>query len=168
MSATRKLVLTSAVALALAGCMPKEHPDVEWMKAPKGYDPVDTEGLTLNKAGLDALTLKEADERDGYVESLQTPGTFKGQAKCQSGRGTGDLAHSEYGEYELNCDAGTILFDIELKYHLFTTRDVGKPVSANAYLDFTGTLVEFSYHDESKPRSIVAKVTVDDLSRISH
>jgi len=168
MSATPKLVLTSAVALVLAGCMPKEHPDVEWMKAPKGYDPIETEGLTFNKAGLDTLTLQEANERDTYVESLQTAGTFKGQAKCQSGRSTGDLAHSEYGEYELNCDAGTVLFDIELKYHLFTTRDAGKPLSANAYVNFAGTLVDFSYHDESKPRSIVAKVTVDDISRISH
>jgi hypothetical protein len=166
MSATSKLVLTSAVALALAGCVPKDHPEAEWMKPPKAYDPVETEGLTLNKAGLDALTLKESDEREAYVESLQTPGTFKGQAKCLSGRGTGDLDHSKWGEYELNCDAGQVLFDIEIKYHLFTTREAGKPVSANAYVNFAGTLVDFSYHDDSKPRSVVAKVTLTELSRI--
>jgi hypothetical protein len=165
MRATRALALTAVVAFVgfvPMGCLPKDHPEVEWMKPPKSYDPVATEGLTFNKAGLDALTLTDGDERDVYVKSLQTEGTFKGQAKCQSGAGTGDLEHSAWGDYELTCDAGTILFDIELKYHLFTSREVGKPLSATAYVEFAGTLVEFNYHDESKPRSITAKVQVDD------
>lgn len=168
MRATSTLVLTAALGLGLAACLPKDHPDAEWMKPPKSYDPIETEGLTFNKAGLDALTLKESgNERDAYVESLKAEGAFKGQAKCQSGAGTGDLEHSQWGDYELTCDAGTILFDIELKYHVFTTRAVGKPLSANAYVEFGGTLVEFDYHDESKPRSITAKVMVgEDLSRL--
>jgi hypothetical protein len=150
-----------------SACLPKKHPDVDWMKPPKSYDPVETEGLTFNKAGLDALTLKDGEERDAHVQSLQTEGTFKGQAKCQSGAGTGDLEHSEWGAYELTCDAGTILFDIELKYHLFTSREVGKPLSAGAFVEFGGTLVDFDYHDESKPRSVLAKVQVaDDLERL--
>ena len=161
-------VLICAMACPLAaGCMPEKHPEVEWMKPPAGYDPVNTEGLTFNKAGLDALTLKEGDERDAYIEQLKA-GEFKGQAKCQSGAGTGNLEHSQWGDYELACDAGTILFDIELKYHLFTNRETGKPLSANAYVEFGGKLVEFSFHDESKPRQITAKVQVgDDLRRIS-
>ncbi|PRQ07728.1 hypothetical protein [Enhygromyxa salina] len=167
MRATSALVLTAAVAFGLAACLPKDHPDVEWMKPPKSYDPVETEGLTFNKAGIDALTLTDGDERDAHITALQADGTFKGQAKCQSGAGTGDLEHSAWGDYELTCDAGTILFDIELKYHLFTSREVGKPLSANAYVEFGGTLVEFDYHDESKPRSITAKVKVgDDLKRL--
>jgi hypothetical protein len=152
--------------LLLTAC-PEKHPEPEWMKPPAAYDPITTEGLTLNKTGLDALTLKEGDEREAHVQSLMAPGTFKGQAKCQSGAGTGDLEHSKWGDYELTCDAGIILFDIELKYHLFTTREVGKPLSANAFVEFGGTLVEFDYHDESKPRSVTAKVQVaDDLRRI--
>jgi hypothetical protein len=136
------------------------------MKAPKAYDPIGTEGLTLNKAGVDALTLAENDERDAFIESLKGEGAYKGQAKCQSGSNTGDLEPSKWGEFQLSCDAGTILFDIELKYRLFTTRAAGKPLSANAYVEFSGTLVEFSYHDETKPRSITASVKVDELSRI--
>jgi hypothetical protein len=67
----------------------------------------------------------------------------------------------------LTCDAGTILFDIGLKYHLFTTRETGKPLSANAFVEFGGTLVEFDYHDESKPRTVTVKVQVgEDLRRI--
>jgi hypothetical protein len=153
--------------LSLLTACPEKHPDPEWMQPPKAYDPIATEGLTLNKSGLDALTLKEGDERDAHVQTLMAPGTFKGQAKCQSGAGTGDLEHSKWGDYELTCDAGTILFDISLKYHLFTTRETGKPLSANAFVEFGGTLVEFDYHDESKPRTVTAKVQVgEDLRRI--
>ena len=162
------LVLSATVGLALAGCMPKAHPDVEWMKPPKSYDPIGTEGLTLNKAGVDAFTLEEGDERDAYVTALQAEGAFKGQAKCQSGVSTGDLEPSKWGEYQLSCDAGTILFDIEVKYQLVTTREAGKPLSANAYVEFSGTLVEFSYHEDSKPRTISARVKVDEISRLSN
>jgi hypothetical protein len=150
----------------LTAC-PEKHPNPEWMQPPKAYDPITTEGLTLNKAGLDALTLKEGDDREAHVQTLMAPDTFKGQAKCQSGAGTGDLAHSKWGDYELTCDAGTIVFDIGLKYHLFTTRETGKPLSANAFVEFGGTLVEFDYHDESKPRTVTVKVQVgEDLRRI--
>src|SRR5690554_7889734 len=103
MRASSKLVLTLGLGLGLGltACLPNAHPDVDWMKPPKSYDPVAKEGLALNKAGVDALTLKEGDERDAFIESLQTEGTFKGQAQCQSGAGTGDLPHSEWGEYEI-------------------------------------------------------------------
>jgi hypothetical protein len=160
------VVLTAA--LSSAACVPKEHPDPDWLKPPESYDPVEAEGLTFNKAGVDALTLKEeGEERDAYVESLKGEGKFAGQAQCKSGAGTGTQAHSKYGEFELTCTAGTILFDIELTYHLFTSRATGKPLSANAYVEFGGTLVEFDYHDDSKPRQIVAKVEVgDDLRRL--
>jgi hypothetical protein len=159
-------LLAATLTLALAGCLPDKHPQVDWMKPPKGYDPINTEGLTLNKAGLDTLTLKEGDDRDAFIQSLHAEGAFKGQAKCQSGSNTGDLEGSQYGEFMLSCDAGTILFDIELKYRLYTTREAGKPLSANAYVEFSGTLVEFSYHDENKPREIAASVKLDQLSRI--
>jgi hypothetical protein len=161
------LVALSA-ALSLAACLPKEHPDPDWLKPPESYDPVETEGLTFNKAGVDALTLKEeGEERDAYVQTLMAKGKFAGQALCKSGAGTGTQAHSKYGDFELTCTAGTILFDIELTYHLFTSREHGKPLSANAYVEFGGTLVEFDYHDDSKPRQIVAKVEVgEDLRRL--
>lgn len=162
---TRVLAMLGLVGV-LTGC-PKAHPDVDWLKPPKSYDPVNNEALTLNKAAVDAFTLKEGEDRDNFVKSLQAEGAFKGQAKCQSGVGTGDLDISKYGEYQLTCNAGTILFDIELKYTLFTTRELGKPLSANAYVEFGGTLVDFSYQDESKPRSITALVEVDELSRLS-
>jgi hypothetical protein len=166
MRATSKLVLSSVVAFALAGCFPKEHPDVDWMKPPKGYDPAKTEGLTLNEAGVNALSMVEGDERSAHVEALSAEGKFKGQAKCQSGAGTGELDHSQWGEYELSCTTEAVWLEVGIKYHLFTTRELGKPLSANAYVDFTGTLVEFRYHDETKPRSITAMVKVDQITRI--
>lgn len=167
MRAISTLVLSAALGLVLGACVPKDHPEAEWMKAPKSYDPVNTEGLTLNKAGLDALTLEEGEAREAHIEGLMKEGEFKGQAKCKSGAGTGDLEHSKWGDYELTCDAGTVLFDIELKYHLFTKRETGKPLSANAHVGFGGTLVDFDYHDDSKPRSITAKVEVgDDIRRL--
>jgi hypothetical protein len=161
------LLATTVILAATTGCLPDKHPEVDWLKPPKSYDPINTEGLTLNKAGVDPLTLKEGDERDAYVESLQAAGAFKGQAKCQSGSNTGDFEESKWGEYKLACQAGVVLFDIELKYQLYTTREAGKPLSANSYVQFSGTLVEFSYHDGSKPRSISASVQVDEISRLS-
>ncbi|MFV8754067.1 hypothetical protein ACNOYE_26275 [Nannocystaceae bacterium ST9] len=160
-----------ATALSAAACVPKEHPDPDWLKPPKSYDPVGTEGLTFNKDGVDALTLKdEGEDRDAYVQTLMdAKGKFVGQAQCKSGAGTGTQAHSKYGEFELTCTAGTILFDIEVDYHLFTTRERGKPLSANAWVEFEGTLVEFDYHDDTKPRQIVAKVEVgDNLRRLEN
>ena len=167
MRALTPLVLSAGLGLALTACVPKEHPDADWLKPPKSYDPVETEGLTLNKAGVDTLTLKEDEERDAFVEGLKAEGVFKGQAKCRSGSKTGDLDHSKWGDYVLTCEAGTILFDITLEYYVYTSREVGKPLSANAYVEFGGTLVEFDYHDSSTPRSITAKVQVgDNLSRL--
>ena len=167
MRAITPLVFGAGLSLALGACVPKDHPDAEWMKAPKSYDPVETEGLTLNKAGVDALTLAEGDEREAFIKGIQAEGVFKGQAQCRSGAKTGDLEHSKWGDYILTCGAGTILFDIELQYYIYTSREVGKPLSANAYVDFGGTLVEFDYHDSSKPRSLTAKVQVgDNLTRI--
>jgi hypothetical protein len=154
--------------ISIVACLPKEHPDPDWLKPPDSYDPVGTEGLTLNKLGVDALTLVEkGDERDAHVQALMAPGKFAGQAQCKSGAGTGTQAHSKYGEFELTCTAGTILFDIEVAYNLFTSREHGKPLSANAFVEFGGTLVEFDYHDDTKPRQIVAKVEVgEDLRRL--
>ena len=164
MRATATLALAAA-ALTLVAC--KDNRQKELLDPPAAYDPVKTEGLTLNKSGLDALTLLEGEEREAHIETLMAEGTFKGQAMCKSGAGTGELEHSKWGGYVLTCEAGTILFDIELRYNLFTSREVGKPLSANAYVEFGGTLVEFEYQDESKPRSILAKVQVgDDLHRI--
>lgn len=166
MRGTASLALPILLSLASA-CVPKEHPDPDWLKPPDSYDPVGTAGLTFNKDGVDALTLTEGEQRDAHIQGLMTKGAFKGQAQCKSGAGTGTQAHSKYGDFELTCTAGTILFDIEVDYHLFTTREVGKPLSANAYVEFGGTLVEFDYHDDSKPRQIVAKVEVgDDLHRL--
>ena len=168
MRAPGAIVLVASLLVGLGACVPKEHPDGDFLKPPASYDPVETEGLTLGKAGVDKLTLLEGEEREAHIKDvLMAAGTFKGQAKCRSGSKTGDLDHSKWGEYALTCDAGTILFDIELKYTLYTSRDTGKPLSANAYVDFGGTLVDFDYHDSSTPRSITAKVQVDDtISRL--
>ncbi len=157
-----------ALAVPVMACVPKDHPDPDWLKPPESYDPIETAGLTLNKAGVDALTLKEeGEERDAYVQSLMAKDKFVGQAQCKSGAGTGSQEHSKYGEFELTCMTAPILFDIEVDFHLFTSRATGKPLSANAFVEFEGTLVEFDYHDDTKPRQIVAKVEVgDNLRRI--
>lgn len=160
------LSVSAGLVLGLGACDPKDRPGTKLLEPPASYDPVNTEGLTLGKAGVDKMTLLEGDEREAHIKDvLMAEGAFKGQAKCRSGSKTGNLDHSKWGEYALTCDAGTVLFDIELKYTLYTSRDAGKPLSANAYVEFGGTLVDFDYHDSSTPRSITAKVQVDDTIR---
>ncbi|MCA9685647.1 MAG: hypothetical protein KC457_25950 [Myxococcales bacterium] len=164
MRATPSLALAAALLLPLGACDDKK---TDLLAPPAGYDPVNTEGLTLNKAGMDALTLTEGDARDAHIEGLKAEGAFKGQALCKGGSGTGDMEDSQYGEYKLSCEAGTVLFDIELKYYLYTTKALGKPLKGGAYVDFTGTMVDFVYVDESKPRQMTATVTVgESISRI--
>lgn len=169
MRATTSLVLAVALFAPAAACKSNTHDKPEWLEAPESYDPVKTEGLTFNKKGLDELTLKEGEERDAYIEELKAAeGKFKGQAKCKGGSGTGDMEDSQHGEYKLTCDAGTILFDIELKYFLYTTKDKGRPLKANAHVEFGGTLVDFDYQDDSKPRSVTATVAVgENIERLN-
>lgn len=154
------LPLAAALWLSTA-CVPKDHSKPDWLEAPDSYDPVNKEGLTFNKAGLDKLTLLEGEERDAHVQSLMAEGAFVGQAQCKSGAHTRE-DQAEYGDYVLTCNAGTILFDIDVAYHVFTTRELGKPLSAGSYVEFTGTLVNFDYQDSAKPRHVVAMVKVGD------
>lgn len=163
MRANASLVLATALVASL-GCDSKKN---DLLAPPADYDPINTEGLTLNKAGMDALTLTEGDARDAHVEGLKAEGKFKGQAKCSGGSGTGDMEDSQYGEYKLSCEAGTILFDIELKYFLYTTKALGRPLKGGSFVEFGGTLVEFEFLDGSKPRRMTATVAVgEDIERL--
>ncbi|EDM75666.1 hypothetical protein PPSIR1_15720 [Plesiocystis pacifica SIR-1] len=162
MRATPSLVLAAPLlaALALTGACDDKKTDL--LAPPADYDPVATEGLTLNKAGVDALTLTEGDARDAHIEGLKAEGKFKGQAMCKGGSGTGDMEDSKFGEYKLTCDAGAIWLDVELKYYLYTTQALGRPLKGGAYVEFDGTLVEFDFQDGSKPRSMTATVSVGE------
>ncbi|NVB41173.1 hypothetical protein G6O69_25260 [Pseudenhygromyxa sp. WMMC2535] len=160
MRAAPPLVLAATLLLPLVACDKKPSDDL--LAPPEGYDPVETEGLTLNKAGMNALLPTEGDARAAHLEGLKAEGAFKGQAKCTGGSSTGDMEDSQYGEYKLTCDAGTVLYDIELKYYLYTTKALGRPLKGGAYVDFSGTLVDFEFIDESKPRKMTATVSVGE------
>lgn len=156
-------LVAGTLAVATAACE-QNKPDL--LGPPAGYDPVETKGLTLNKAGVDALTLTEGEAREAHIAGLKQGEAFRGQGQCQSGSYTGDMPVAEHGEYQLDCYAGTVLFDIELRYQLFTTADTGRPLKGGAYVDFTGRLVDLVYFESTNPRSITAKVVVGELERL--
>ncbi len=164
MRTSLSLICAATLVLSMVACDTKKN---DLLAPPAGYDPVETKGLTFNKAGLDALTLTEGEARDALVQELKAKGKFKGQAKCSGGSNTGDYEESKYGDYKLTCDAGTVLFDIELKYYLYTNRELGRPLKGGSFLEFSGTLVEFEFLDQDKPRKITATVQVDEnLTRL--
>ena len=159
-------VLVAFAALA-GGCVPKEGETPEFMKLPKGYDPVGAD-LTFNKERFEAFNMMEEAARDEHVKTLkETPGSFKGQAVLKSGAGLGEaMEDSKYGSYELSASTEAVLFEIPLDYSVFTTEEIGKPMARHKAIEFTGTLVEIDFQDESKPRKLTLKVKADNVNVI--
>lgn len=155
----------AAVLLAASACSPKADGQPDFMKLPESYDPVGAD-LTFNKKRLEEFNFLEPDERAAFIDELQNKkGSFKGQAVFKAGAGLGEnIAESKYGEWELNASTNDpVLYEIVIDYQIYTSKDVGRPLAPNKAIEFTGTIVEFDYQDENKPRRIDIKVKADEI-----
>ena len=47
-----------------------------------------------------------------------------------------------------------------------TTSAIGDAIAPNRAIEFTGTLLELDFYEESKPRKVVMKVAADTLAPI--
>jgi hypothetical protein len=161
-------LLTLAATLLLgSACLPGGDENPEWLKAPEAYQPV-TADLTFNKTNLEAFNMMNEEERDAHLEALKgKKGSFRGQAKSKTGAGLGEgMPDSKHGEYELNGTTEAILFEITIDYHIFTTTAIGDKIAPNRYVEFSGTLIDFEFYEDAKPRRIVMKVAADTLAPI--
>jgi len=155
-----------AVALlAISACENKPGGQPDFMKLPESYDPAGAD-LTFNKQRLEEFNFLDAEARQAFIEELEgKKGAFKGQAVFKAGAGLGEnIEESKYGEWELAATTkDPVLYEIIIDYDVYTTKDVGRPIAPNKAIEFTGTLVEFDYQDENKPRRIDIKVKADEI-----
>lgn len=161
------LLLSLAATLATAACVPEQHPEPEWMKHPKAYD-IQGADLTFNKERLEAFNFLDSDEQEKHIEALKAAkGEFRGMAVFKSGAGLGAaLEDAKYGDWELSASTDPVAYEITITYEIFTTKEKGKPLAPNRAIEFTGTLVDFDFQNESKPRSITIKVVADDVKPV--
>ncbi len=165
----RRLAPLALAAFSLsifAACPPSgDGSDPDWLKPPISYKPKEAD-LTFNEMRLSEFNMMNDEERAAHVETLKAAkGQYKGQALSKTGAGLGpNMPDSKYGEYELNAVTDAILFEISLDYKLYTSTEIGDKIAPNRAVEFTGTLVELEFQEESKPRKLVLKVVTDTLA----
>jgi hypothetical protein len=159
---------TVAGPLAAGGCIPDENKEPKWRQPPKAWDPKgDT--LTFGEKNLDAFNSMTSAEREAHLQALQSQaGSFKGQARFQRATELGDkMDDAALGNFEVYATVeDPVLFEITLEYHLFANEKIGGGFPPGAYIEFTGTLAEMSFQDESKPRKMEIKVKDVSLQRL--
>ncbi len=161
------LLALSLTAPLAAGCVPDKDKTPDWQKPPSSWNPVEGEGLTFNKKGLDAFNSLSQADRDKWIEQMKnTPGSFVGQAIYKQGSELGEkMDDYQHGTYEIVTELpDPILYEITLNYRLYTTPDKGKNFPPNAYIQFKGTLADLRYQSESKPRKIDLKIKADEIT----
>jgi hypothetical protein len=174
-AAVRTLAVSCSVLLAgisgltvVSGCIPDEDKQPKWQKPPKEWDPKgDT--LTFGEKNLDAFNSMTREDRDAHLEALKAKaGSFKGQARFQRLTELGEkMDDAEYGKYEVYATLDEpVLYEITVEYHLFAQDKIGDGFPPGTYVEFTGTLADFSFQDESKPRKIEIKVKDVELKRL--
>lgn len=153
------VALTCAAFLGVA-CIPDKNKEPEWQKPPKAFDPQGAE-LTFNKKQLEAFNAMSSSEREAHLQALRDkPGSFKGQATFQRATELGDsMDDIEHGRFEVYATLpDPVLYEITVEYTLFASEEIGKGLPPNTYIEFTGTLADLNYQDESKPRKMEIKV----------
>jgi hypothetical protein len=160
MRAALPAVALVCAAFAGTACLPDKAKEPEWQKPPKSFDPQEAE-LTFNKKQLEAFNAMSSSDREAHLQALQgKPGTFKGQATFQRatelGESMDDLEHGRFEVYATVPDP--VLYEITLEYQLFANEEIGKGLPPNTHIEFTGTLADMRYQDESKPRKMEIKV----------
>lgn len=145
-----------------------EEKQPDWQKPPESYD-VKGADLTFNEKRLDAFNSMSSSERDAHIEELKaTEGSFKGQAIFERGTELGDkMDDAQYGKYEINAAVPEpVLYEMTLVYHLYSDQDFFTGVPPGTHVEFTGTLVDLAFQDESKPRKLTLKVKATSLERL--
>lgn len=162
--------LASSFALATVslGCVPDKNKEPDWQKPPEAWN-VKGDDLSFGEKNLDAFNSMSGTEREAHLEALKgKAGGFKGQAKFGRSDKLGDeIADKEHGNFEVYATVEEpVLFEITIEYRLFSAEKQGAKFPPGALVEFTGTLVEVVYKEESKPRKLEIKVKDVQLTRL--
>lgn len=171
MRAARSLAAVAVACTAFLGtaCVPDKDKEPEWRKPPKSFDPIGAE-LTFNAKNLEAFNAMSGSEREAHLSELMgKAGSFKGQAVFKRATELGDkMDDAQWGRYEIYAVVpDPVLYEITIEYHLFSEQDLSTKLPPNGYIEFTGTLAEMAFQDESKPRKMEIKVKADSVNVLS-
>jgi hypothetical protein len=162
-------LLVLAATLVATACPPNpdDAANPDWLKPPAAYQPK-TADLTFNEARFGEFNMMSDEDQDKFIEELKAKkGSFKGQAMTKTGAGlTEGFKGFEHGNWELNGITDPILYEITFDYKLYTDKKVGRPIAPNRAVEFTGTLVDIDFQNESKPRKVVLEIACDSLAPI--
>lgn len=163
------LALSAGLALVATGCKPSaQEGKPQWMKPPASYQPAKAANLTFNEKGLESFNSMGAAEREAFVEHLKkAPGSFAGQAIVTSGTGVSEhVPEYKFGTWELNASTSAILYEITIKYALYTTPELGRGIARNRAVEFSGTIIGVEYQGSNKPRELTVRVKVKDIKTL--
>jgi hypothetical protein len=155
--------------VTLPGCQGTPGaPEPEWQKPPKSFD-TKGESLTFGNKGLDAFNTKSPDDRIAWLEEMKAkPGSFKGQGIFRKREELGDKMDDRvHGKFEAFADVPPgfePLYEITIDYFLYNDADLGQGLPNGAYVEFAGTLIDFTYKEEAKPRKLEVKAKIDSLN----
>lgn len=170
MRAARTFAALACMVVFGAACIvPDKDKEPEWRQAPKAFDPIGAD-LTFNAKNLEAFNAMSGSEREAHLAELMgKAGSFKGQAIFKLGTELGDkMDDAQWGRYEIYAVVpDPVVYEITVEYHLYSEQDLSTKLPPNGYIEFTGTLAEMMFQDESKPRKMEIKVKADSVSVIS-
>lgn len=149
-------------------CIPDKHKESEFLKPPASWTPKD-DSMTFGTKTVDAFNSMSSSERDAFIEDLKgKPGSYKGQAQFErSSELTEGIPDAKYGKFEATAYVhDPVLYEITLEYQLFSNEKIGHGFPAGTYIQFSGTLADFEYREDAKPRKLVIKVKDASVERL--
>jgi hypothetical protein len=143
-------------------------PEPEWQKPPKAFD-TKSDSLTFGHKGLDEFNTKSVDDRTAWLaEMVGKPGSFKGQGVFRKREELGEKMDDRvHGRFEVFADVPIgfePLYEITIDYFLYSDTDFGPTLPNGAYVEFAGTLIDFTFKEEAKPRKLEVKAKIDSLN----
>lgn len=161
------IALMFALPIA-AGCKGNKYEQPEWQKLPASYDPKGLD-LTFNTKNLEAFNSLSDAERQQQVEAMvAAPGSFKGQALYESVEELSEqISDHQYGRYVVTASVpDPVLFEIQIDYLLFSDTKLISGLAPKTPIEFTGTLAELHYQNQSKPRKLELKVKLTSANAL--
>lgn len=155
-----------ACGLVVAACNTNKYADPKYMEPPKSYDPKNAD-LSFNEKSLKAFNSMSDDERAAHVEKLvATPGSLKGQGTFQRDEELTDkIDDSKYGKIVAWVSVpDPVWLEVKVEYQLFSDTRLVSGLAPNTHVEFTGTMLDYVYEDNSKPRRLEIKLKADAIT----
>lgn len=159
------LTLFACGLLGAAACNTNKYANPKYMDPPKSFDPKGAE-LSFNEKSLKAFNTMSDDERAAHIAKLAAaPGSFKGQGTFQRDEElTEKIDDSKYGKIVAWITVpDPVWLEVKVEYQLFSDTRLISGLAPNTHVEFAGTLLDYVYEDNSKPRRLEVKLKADSI-----